>query len=155
MPLATGCNHIALHTQDLDRLIAFYERVFDAEVRVDMQEGALRHALIDLGGGFCLHPFQHADASRHAAGSSAMFDRGHLDHVAIGVDDGETFQLLRTRLVDAGASDGTITDFGTVRCVWFEDPDGMGAEIAIWSDGAPLGFDDRRQEHYAPAGAET
>lgn len=155
MPLAAGCSHIAMHTQDLDELIAFYEQVFDAEVTVDMQEGPVRHALIDLGGGFCLHPFQNAESSSHAAGSSAMFDRGHLDHIAIGVADGETFQLLRTRLVDAGASDGTITDFGTVRCVWFEDPDGMGAEIAIRSDGAPLAFDDRRQEHYEPAGAEV
>lgn len=122
MPLAAGCNHIAMHTQDLDRLIAFYEEVFDAEVTVDMQESPIRHALVDLGGGFCLHPFQHADGSSHAAGSNAMFDRGHLDHLAIDVGDVETFQLLRTRLVDAGASDGTITDFGAVRCVWFRRP---------------------------------
>lgn len=155
MPLAAGCNHIAMHTQDLDRLIAFYEEVFDAEVTVDMQEGPIRHALVDLGGGFCLHPFQHADGSSHAAGSNAMFDRGHLDHLAIDVGDVETFQLLRTRLVDAGASDGTITDFGAVRCVWFEDPDGMGAEIAIWSDGDPLAFGDRRQERFVPASAEV
>lgn len=153
MPLATGCNHVAMHTQDLDRLIAFYEAVFDAEVRLDMQEGSLRHALIDLGGGFCLHPFAHADGSTHAAGSDAMFDRGHLDHLAIDVGDAETFQLLRARLVDVGASDGTVTDFGSVRSVWFEDPDGMGAEIALWSDGAPLSFDDRRQEDYATVDA--
>ncbi|MDX1746943.1 MAG: VOC family protein, partial [Halobacteriales archaeon] len=125
-----------------------YEAVFDAEVTVDMQEGPLRHALIDLGGGFCLHPFQHAHGSSHAAGSNAMFDRGHLDHFAIDVDDAETFQLLRARLVDAAASDGTITDFGAVRTVWFEDPDGMGAEIAIWSNGDPLAFDDRREERH-------
>lgn len=53
------------------------------------------------------------------------------------------------------ASDGTITDLGAVRCVWFEDPDGMGVEIAVWSNGAPLAFDDRGQEHYASAGAEV
>ena len=153
MPLAAGCNHIAMHTQDLDRLIAFYEEVFDAEVTVDMQEGPLRHAMIDLGGGFCLHPFENADGSGHAAASDAMFDRGHLDHLAIDVGDLETFEVLRGRLVDTGASDGTVTDFGAMRCVWFEDPDGMGAEIAIWADGEPLDFDDRRYETYAPTGA--
>ncbi|MDX1658620.1 MAG: VOC family protein [Nitriliruptorales bacterium] len=153
MPLAAGCNHVAMHTQDLDRLIAFYTEVFDAEVTLDMQEGPLRHALIDLGGGFCLHPFENAEGSDHAAGSDAMFDRGHLDHVAIDVSDVETFELLRDRLVAAGASDGTVTDFGAVRCVWFEDPDGMGSEIAIWSDGEPLDFDARRNEAYEPARA--
>lgn len=152
MPLATGCNHIAMHTQDLERLIGFYEAVFDAEVKMDMQEGPVRHALIDLGGGFCLHPFERADSNPHAAGSSAMFDRGHLDHLAIDVGDEETFQLIRARLVDVGASDGTITDFGSVRSVYFEDPDGMGAEVATWSDRAPLKFEDRRQESYVGGG---
>lgn len=155
MPLAAGCNHVATHTQDLDRLVAFYAQVFDAEVSVDLQEGPIRHAMIDLEGGFCLHPFEHADGSLHAAGSDKMFDRGHLDHLAIDVADRQTFQLLRTRLVDAGASEGTITDFGAVQCVWFEDPDGMGAEIAIWTDAAPRRFDERRRERYTPADSQA
>lgn len=155
MPLAAGCNHVATHTQDLDRLIAFYQEVFDAEIILDLQEGEIRHALVHLGGGFCLHPFELAGGSRHAAGSGAMFDRGHLDHVAIDVADDTTFELLRARLVETGASDGTITDFGAVRCVWFEDPDGMGAEISMSSDGEALAFDDRRLESYVPAGAEA
>lgn len=152
-PLAAGCNHVALLTQDLDRLIAFYEEVFDAEVLVDMQEGPLRHALIHLGGGFCLHPFEHEGGNRHAAGAGVAFDRGHLDHVAIDVADADAFERIRVRLVEAGASDGTITDFGVVRGVWFEDPDGMGAEIAVRSDGEPLAFDDRRLQRYVPAAA--
>lgn len=76
-----------MHTQDLDRLIVVYAEVFEANVPVDMQEGLIRHAVIHLGGGFCLHPFEHAEGSSHAAGSRAMLDRGHLDHIAIDVDD--------------------------------------------------------------------
>lgn len=125
--------------------------VFDAQVTIDMQEGPLHHAMIHLGGGFCLHPFEHVEGSNHAAASDVMFDRGHLDHVAIDVADVRTFELLRARLVEAGASDGTLTDFGAVRCVWFEDPDGMGAEISIWSDGEALAFDDRRRGPHVPA----
>ena len=151
MPLANGCNHIALVTQDLERFVDFYRRVFDAEVVLDMEEGPMRHAMVDVGGGFWLHPFQFADDNPHAAGRDEVFQRGHLDHLAIAIDDAETFEEVRTRLVEAGAADGTVTDFGALRTVWFEDPDGMGAEIAIVADGAPLAFDERGQERYSAA----
>lgn len=146
MPLATGCNHVALVTADLDRFIAFWRGVFDAEVVVEMREGGLRHAMVDVGGGLCLHPFEFEDGNPHSAASVDIFDRGHLDHLAIAVDDPEAFVLLRRRLVDIGATDGQLTDFGPVRTVWFEDPDGMGCEIAHWSDGDPVSLDDARRE---------
>lgn len=135
--LASGCNHVALVTQDLERLITFYEQVFDAETVIDMREGPVHHALVDLGGGFCLHPFEFADGNPHGTASNSGFDRGHLDHLAINVDDHETFELLRSRLVEAGATDGELVDFGVVRTVWFTDPDGMGSEIAVWSGDEP------------------
>ena len=153
MPRSAGCNHVALLTEDLDRFIGFYRTVFDAEVMHVIDEGDLRHALVDLGGGFALHPFQLAADSPHAEASDRMFDRGHLDHLAINVDDPDDFELLRARLVDAGATDGTLTDFGSVRTVWFVDPDGMGCEIAMWADAAPRSFEDRVQEPYTIASA--
>lgn len=146
MPLATGCNHIALVTEDLDRFLVFWTEVFDADVLLDMREGPMRHAMVDLGGGFCLHPFEFDQGNPHGDASPEMFDRGHLDHVAIGVEDPDAFALLRQRLVDAGASDGTLTDFGPVRTVWFEDPDGMGCEIAHWADGPPVTLADAGRE---------
>lgn len=149
MPLSAGCNHVALVTQDLDRFIDFYTAVFDAEVLHHLDEGDLRHALVDLGSGFALHPFEFVGGNPHARATDATFGRGHLDHLSIDVEDTETFELLRTRLVEAGATDGTVTDFGALRCVWFEDPDGMGSEISIWSDGAPRRFEDRVQEPYS------
>lgn len=151
MALSSGCNHVALVTHDLDRFIDFYRRVFDAEVLLDMREGAIRHALIDVGAGFCLHPFEFAEGNTHATGSDADFDRGHLDHLAINVEDAGAFELLRGRLVDEGATDGAVTDFGVVRTVWFQDPDGMGCEIATWSTGAPRAFEDRIHEPYVAA----
>jgi len=147
MTLSSGCNHVALVTQDLDRLIGFYSRVFEAEV-VDLAEGPFRHAMIDLGAGFCLHPFEFTDPNPHQAGSDRLFDRGHLDHLAINVDDADTFEELRSRLVAEGATDGELTDFGTVRTVWFEDPDGMGCEITIWSTNVARTFENRIQEPY-------
>lgn len=148
MALSTGCNHVALVTADLDRLIEFYTRIFDAEVVLELDEGGLRHAMIDLGGGFRLHPFEFTDGNPHGTASEATFGRGHLDHLAIDVDDPDVFELLRTRLVEVGATDGELTDFGAVRSVWFHDPDGMGCEIAMWTEGEPLAFTDRGRHPY-------
>jgi catechol 2,3-dioxygenase-like lactoylglutathione lyase family enzyme len=137
MPLTSGINHVALVTADLDRLLDFYTSVFEAEVRVELVEGPVRHALIDVGGGTTLHPFEFS--GRPADGPfGEMFERGHLDHVSLNVSDEDTFALLRQRLVDCDASDGTMTDFGVVRTVAYRDPDGWWGEIAIWSDGEPL-----------------
>ncbi|WP_246647140.1 hypothetical protein [Rhizobium laguerreae] len=47
----------------------------------------------------------------------------------------------------AGASDGTITDFGAVRLVTFKDPDGTEGEVARWTDSRRvLGFEERKRE---------
>lgn len=145
--LLAGVNHVALVTDDLDRLIDFYVSVFDAEVMCDLDEGAVRHALIDLGSGAALHPFE-VDGCEHGAGRAEIFGRGHLDHVALNVADEAAFEKLRDRLVEAGASDGSVTDFGRVRTVWFRDPDGCEGEIAIWFDGEVRRFDERVIEAY-------
>lgn len=144
MPLSTGCHHVALLTEDLDRLCTFYCEVFDAEVWMDLDEGPLRHALIDLGGGFNLHPFQIATGTDHAEGSAAMFDRGHLDHVAVRIDDPLAFDEVRRRLVERGVSDGALVDWGPIRTVSFRDPDGMDCEIAMAGDGPIRTFEERR-----------
>ena len=53
-----------------------------------------------------------------------MFQRGHLDHVALGARSAADFETLRQRLVDRGATDGTIEDLGAFHSLWFVDPDG-------------------------------
>lgn len=148
--LTSGCNHVALVTEDLERFVRFYTEVFDAQLRWDLDEGPVRHALLDLGGGFGLHPFELADGSAHARGSATMFERGHLDHLAIDVPDVDAFEEVRRRLVACGASDGAVTDFGVTRNVWFEDPDGHGSEIALWADAPPRSFAERVVEAYRP-----
>lgn len=147
MPVTSGIHHVAVVTSDLDRLIDFYVSVFEAEVIEDMDEGALRHALIDLGGGTALHPF-YLGSNPHALAQSPMFNRGHVDHVALKVDDPAHLETLRQRLVEIGASDGQITDFGNVRTVTFVDPDGWEGEVAHWQDAAPRSFQNRIQEPY-------
>lgn len=136
MSLSTGIHHVAVLTTDLDRFLEFYCGVFDAAVIFDLTEDGLRHAAVDLGAGAGLHAFQ-VDGNPHAAGSATVFDRGHLDHLAVAVPDEAALQEARRRLVAAGAADGTVVDFGSVRTVSFRDPDGLEAEVALWCD-APV-----------------
>jgi catechol 2,3-dioxygenase-like lactoylglutathione lyase family enzyme len=154
MPLSNGCHHVTIVTEDMDRFIAFYCSVFEAELKLDMDEGPLRHAMIDLGAGFCLHPFAFKEGNPQGKGEAEQFGRGHIDHIAIQFDDRRAFETVRKRLVETGATEGRLADFGVVHVVEFTDPDGMRCEIAMWAAGEPLTFPDRRLEPFDPKAAE-
>ena len=89
-----------------------------------------RHSLLGLGPQSFLHAFERP-GSAHGHGSSNLFERGHIDHLALAAADAATFEALRGELVRRGASDGEVTEFGVGRSVYFEDPDGMGCEVML------------------------
>lgn len=124
MKLLTGINHVAIMTEDVDRFVAFYTEVFEAEVVFVETGPEFRHAILDVGGGGVLHPVE-IEGGPHGRGSAAMTDRGHLDHLALDVPSREVFDQVRSRLVDRGASDGAVSDLGPKLSFWFVDPDGM------------------------------
>jgi catechol 2,3-dioxygenase-like lactoylglutathione lyase family enzyme len=127
----SGCHHVALVTEDLDRLLTFHREVFEAPAAWVLEEEGVRHAAIEFGGGFHLHAFELAGGNTYARGLPEMFTRGHLDHVALEVPDEATLQDLRRQLVERGASDGTLHDFGSTRQLWFDDPDGHRCEVVL------------------------
>ena len=138
MGLLSGINHVAFLSGDIDRLKDFYARVFDAECVLDeiLERGPwenARHAFIDVGNATVLHPFE-SRANRWLE-ELPIFDRGRVDHFALQASSLDAFETMRLRLVDERASDGAVTDFGSVVSTFFRDPDGMGAEIAYWKDG--------------------
>jgi catechol 2,3-dioxygenase-like lactoylglutathione lyase family enzyme len=139
MALLAGINHVAFVSGDIDRLKDFYARVFDAECLLDdivtHGENSARHAFIDVGGGCVLHPFELKD--NKWLEPMPIFDRGRVDHIALLAPSADAFETIRDRLVAEGASDGTLTDFGSLFSVFFRDPDGMEAEVAYWKDGVP------------------
>ena len=155
MPITTGAHHLTVFTGDIEKIITFYEEMFDAKTKHDIRETtpdgkSIRHALINLGNGFSLHPFQMPEPTGYERGSMKMGSRGHIDHLALKVNSEEALQTIRKRLVKAGASDGTITDFGAVRVLCFEDPDGMEGEVALWTGSDKvLHFHDRKKEPFS------
>ena len=120
-----GFNHVAILTADLDRLEGFYRDMFGVEDVRDMDHNGLRHRLMRVGAASVLHAFEVGDAPPPAP----IFERGRIDHLALNVTDPDEFDRLSSRLVAAGASDGTRTDFGVLVSVSFTDPDGHFCEL--------------------------
>jgi catechol 2,3-dioxygenase-like lactoylglutathione lyase family enzyme len=133
----TGVNHIAFLTCDINRLAAFYEEVFGAAKVLDLPipepEGPGRHALISIGSGASLHAFEFSRIAPPPA--APMFQRGRIDHFALNVRDAQTIEQLRTKLLERGSTDGTVTEFGVMRVLTFTDPDGHSLELAHWIGG--------------------
>jgi len=133
MPLTRGLNHVAVLTDDLDRFVEFYTAVFDVGVVFTETTPAFRHAIVRVGADSWLHPAEVA-GNRHGAARPAMFERGHLDHLALVADSVDAFHELRDRLVARGATDGTVEDLGAFHSLWFTDPDGMRGELTLIVD---------------------
>ncbi len=133
MNLVRGINHIAVMTDDLDRFVTFYTEVFDIDVVFHETTPAFRHAILRTGDDSWIHPAEVLDSS-HGSGRAAMFDRGHLDHLALSADSPAAFEQLRQRLIERGATDGRVDDLGAFHALWFEDPDGMRGELVVIVD---------------------
>jgi catechol 2,3-dioxygenase-like lactoylglutathione lyase family enzyme len=133
MTLLSGVNHIAVVTADLDRFVEFYTSVFELEVVFTEETPAFRHAILRTGEDSWLHPAE-LNGNPHGAALPAMFDRGHLDHLAVAAASPEAFAVLRQRLVEQGAADGAVDDLGPFHSLWFEDPDGMRVELTVIVD---------------------
>jgi catechol 2,3-dioxygenase-like lactoylglutathione lyase family enzyme len=134
MKLVDGISHVATVTDDLDRMVAFYQRVFDAEVGEVMEEDGLRHQLIFVGARAALHPFE--VAGKEPEQRFEMFDRGRLDHFGVTASSAEALVEIRDRLLaendGAGATDAEVRDFGALYSLHFVDPDGVHLEVNLF-----------------------
>lgn len=136
MSLLKDIHHLTFITADLDRLIDFYERVFEAEVRADLEEEGLRHAFIEVGPHTVLHPFQIPGIK--PPDEQPMFQRGRLDHFALNAASEEAFRELRRRLLAEGATNGEVTDMGAIWIFTYSDPD-QGSHEVVWvKPGVPM-----------------
>ncbi len=131
MALVEGIHHVSFVTDDIDRLVGFYELVFDATKTLDMTEEGVRHVFLEVGSTTVLHPFQILDGPPLPPAPGVMFQRGRLDHFAFLTTSEATFRELRRRIEAAAAADGDVRDMKTAWIMGFHDPDGVYAEV-IW-----------------------
>jgi catechol 2,3-dioxygenase-like lactoylglutathione lyase family enzyme len=131
--LVDGIHHVTFLTEDMDRLVDFYERVFDAEKQFDMTEGPVRHVFLKVGSTTVLHPFQMLEGPDPPP-PSPMFSRGRLDHFALYAPSEEAFRELRRRIEAEGAADGDVRDMKSHWIMGYFDPDGAAHEVMLDRD---------------------
>ena len=131
MSLVDGAHHVTFLTEDVDRLAAFYERVFEAAKTLDMTEEGVRHVFLQVGPATVLHPFQILAGIPLPLAPGTMFQRGRIDHFAFLAPSEEAFREIRRRLEAEGAADGDVRDMRTMWIMGFNDPDGLYVEV-IW-----------------------
>jgi catechol 2,3-dioxygenase-like lactoylglutathione lyase family enzyme len=139
--LLHGINHVATLTNDMERLHAFYREVFDADANVlsDTPEGAgVQLSFIELGDGTQLNVFQ-VDGNAEAQRQTPMFGRGRIDHIGLRAASLDAFEEIRRRLIERGAADEFVTDFGQELSLFFTDPDGLEGEVLVANPDAKPG----------------
>ena len=129
--LLDGINHIAMISRDIDRLREFYTEVFEAEVgptKPHGEKGDETMTMIRIGPHTELNVVT-IEGNAEADRQTPMWGRGRLDHFGLQAASAESFEAIRRRLMERGASDGNVNDFGAVRSLFFRDPDGLEGEV--------------------------
>jgi len=137
--LLDGFNHVAILTADTDRFVTFYQEVFEAEIfeQQDMGGQGLL-TLVRIGELAEINLFE-VHGNTEAERQVPMFGRGRIDHLGLQAASLESFEEIRRRLIDRGASDEFVTDFGPVLSMFFTDPDGLEGEVCVGNPDAVPG----------------
>lgn len=131
--LLDGVDHIAWISHDVARLGRFYAEVFDAEVGPTRAHGEVpgeTMTTIRIGPRTELNIVT-IEGNTEPDRQTPMWGRGRIDHVGLAAASPEAFDTIRERLVAAGASDGTVNDFGAALSMFFRDPDGLEGEVLV------------------------
>ena len=130
--LLSGINHVAVLTQDTDRFHKFYGSVFGASVFaeevIDDGEQQGRLSFVTIGPHTQFNVFELAVP---VPDHKPMFGRGPIDHIGLQAESQEAFDEIRQRLIERGATDGFVTDFGVAISLFFIDPDGLEGEVLL------------------------
>lgn len=131
--LVDGINHVAVITKDVEGLKEFYAGVFDAEIgptNPHGENGDETMTNIRIGPHTALNVFT-IEGNAEPERQTPMWGRGRLDHFGLQAACREAFDVIVGRLVERGASDGTVNDFGSMLSVFFRSPDGLEGEVLV------------------------
>lgn len=120
-----GIGHVALTVSDLQRSVAWYRRLFDAEPVLDEDTGPYHHVVWMLGGTLLgLHQHSHPTSTEPADEL-----RPGLDHVAFGCADRAALERWAERLDELDIPHGPVVDAPYGSGLSFRDPDNIPLEF--------------------------
>src|SRR5439155_23127792 len=97
--LLDGVNHVAILTNDTERLHDFYRSVFDATIGTEVEAGpGMRLSFVDIGIGRELNVFQ-IDGNAEAQRQVPRFGRGRSAPLRLQAASRYAFHTLRHRLM--------------------------------------------------------
>jgi len=134
-PAWSGINHLALITNDMDATVRFYHGVLGARIAATVGTPEFRHYFFDFGPHCTVAFFEYADLEFEPLAKPAGVPdarASQFDHLALNLPDENALLDLRQRLTDAGCDVTDIIDHGSVRSVYFTDPNGIALEASWW-----------------------
>lgn len=119
-------NHAVLFVRDVDRSVAFYERVLGFRTKTTIPG---RAAFLQAEGSANDHDLGLFAVGEQAAASPAGRGAVGLYHLAWEVDTLGELERLQQRLAEADALVGA-SDHGTTKALYARDPDGLEFEVS-------------------------
>ena len=123
MPEIEGLNHVALTVSDVATSKAWYQKIFDAQVLLELNEDAFERVVL-------LIPPVFVGLTRHKGGPTKPFDEKNIgmDHLAFGVEDRATLDAWAARLDELGIEHSVINDVFYGSTLVVRDPDNIQVE---------------------------
>jgi len=134
-PAWSGINHLALITNDMDATVRFYHGVLGARLAATVGTPEFRHYFFDFGPHCTVAFFEYANVAIEPFAKPAGVPDARarqFDHLALNLPDEDALHDLRQRLTSAGCEVTDIIDHGSVRSVYFTDPNGIALEASWW-----------------------
>ena len=131
----SGINHLALITNDMDATVRFYHGVLGARLAATVGNAEFRHYFFDFGPHCTVAFFEYADSAIEPfAKAAGVADprAAQFDHLALNLPDENALHDLQDRLRAAGCDVTDVIDHGSVRSVYFTDPNGIALEASWW-----------------------
>lgn len=146
-----GVNHLALITSDMDATVRFYHGVLGARLIMTIATPAFKHYFFDIAPGNALAFFEYLGEpiESFAKPAGVPYPRAsQFDHLALALADEDALLRLRDRLKDHNCEVTDVVDHGTLRSIYFTDPNGISLEASYWvvdATGRPADYGDRAQ----------
>jgi catechol 2,3-dioxygenase-like lactoylglutathione lyase family enzyme len=150
-PQWQGVHHLALVTTDMDATVRFYHGTLGARLVATLATEAFRHYFFEFGPHCTVAFFEYAGSTVAPFVKAAGVPdprAAQFDHLALNLPNEEALHDLRRRLKAADCEVTDIIDHGSVRSVYFTDPNGIALEAAWWvhdPTGRPADYTDHGQ----------
>ena len=149
-PYWRGVHHLALITTDMDATVRFYHGVLGARLVITLATPAFRHYFFEFDQGNTVAFFEYHDQpiETYAKPAGVPFPQAsQFDHLSLALADEEALLRLRDRLKEHNCEVTDVVDHGTLRSIYFSDPNGIALEASWWTadpTGRPVDYDDER-----------